>query len=246
MKFLRFSIALIKSVFIALNMIILGGLFLILCVVIGYKTTSKLGITWLWGKLFIFFTFSKIIVKGKENIPKDKGAVFLFSHASYLDIPALCTTKGGQINFAAKSLLLKFPILGFIMRAVEAIVIYPDREKSILEYKKAEKKIKEGDSFMIAPEGGRSSGEEILPFKSGPFIFAMNAHADMVPVLIYGAHKAWPREDKIAGLKQIFGTIYVEYFPPVSIAEFNEENRKEKAEEIRQMMLERLKEYQKA
>lgn len=244
MGLLRFIIALVRGVLIALNMIIVGGLFLILCILIGYNTASKLGITWLWGKVFIWCTTSRLVAVGKENIPKDKGAVFLFSHSSYLDIPALCATKGGQINFAAKSLLLKFPILGFIMRVVEPIVIYPDRERSILEYKKAEKNIKKGWSFMISPEGGRSSGEELLPFRSGPFIFAMNSNADMVPVLIYGAQKAWPKEDKIAGLRQLFGTIYVEYFPVVKVSEFTEENRKAKAEEIRLMMEEKLKNYQ--
>ncbi|MGH1469344.1 MAG: lysophospholipid acyltransferase family protein [Bdellovibrionales bacterium] len=225
-------------------MLVLGGLFLILCLVIGYKTTSRLGITWLWGKFFLWTVSARMVVKGREHIPKEGGAVFLFSHASYLDIPVLCASKGGQINFAAKSFLLDFPILGFIMRAVKAIVIYPDRERSIEQYKLAEERLKAGDSFMIAPEGGRSNGEELLPFKSGPFIFAMNAKADLVPVLIYGAHKLWPSKDKLPNLRKLFGTVHVEYFPKVSTADFTDDNRKEKAEEIRLRMLNSLKKLQ--
>ncbi len=245
MYLIRFITALVRGTLIALNMLIFGTLFLVLCLLIGYKKTSKLGITWFWGHIFVFLAGGRMLVKGKENIPKDKGAVFIFSHSSYLDIPVLCATKGGQINFAAKSGLLKFPILGFIMREVEAIVIYRDNiRKTIEQYQLAGKRLKEGFSFMIAPEGPRTTGEELKPFKSGPFIFAMNAKADLVPVLIYGAHRLWPKEDKMANLNKFCGKIYVEYFPKVSTADWTDENRKEKAEEIRQMMLLRLKDWQ--
>lgn len=244
MRAIRLIFALVRGFLIAMDMLVFGTLFLFLCIVIGYKRTSKLGITWLWGHIFVAMAGGKLITVGKENIPKDKGAVFIFSHSSYLDIPVLCATKGGQINFAAKSALLNFPILGFIMRVVKAIVIYRDDvKKTIEQYRLAGERLKEGFSFMVAPEGTRSSGEEITPFKSGPFIFAMNAEADLVPVLIYGAHTLWPREDKVANLNKFCGTIYVEYLPKVSTIGWTDENRKEKAEEIRQMMLTQLKKH---
>ncbi len=244
MKIIRGLFSILRGLLIALNMLVLGSLFLILCIALGYRITSRLGITWLWGKFFLWTVSARMVVKGKEHIPKDGGAVFLFSHASYLDIPVLCVSKGGQINFAAKSFLLDYPVLGFIMRVVKAIVIYPDRERSIEQYKLAEQRLKEGDDFMISPEGGRSNGEELLPFKSGPFIFAMNAKADLVPVLIYGAHELWPSKDKLPNLRKLFGTINVEYFPKVSTQDFTDENRKDKAEEIRLMMLKSLESFQ--
>lgn len=245
MGFIRFLVSLIRGVVISLNMLLIGGFYLIMCILVGYDSVSKWGLTQLWGKIFIWSTTSRLVVKGKENIPKGKGAVYLFSHSSYLDIPALCATKPGQINFAASAFLLSYPILGYIMRVVKAIVVYKDdREKSIEQYKLAEKRLENGENFMISPEGGRSEGEEVLPFKSGPFILAMNAKADLVPVLIYGAHHVWPKPDKISNLRRMFGTIYVEYMPKISIADFTEENRKEKAEEIRQDMIKVLERYQ--
>ncbi len=245
MKGLRFFLSIFRGLFIILNMLISSGLFLFFYFILGYNMISKLRLFWLWGKLFIWTVTVRLVVVGKENIPKKGGVILLFSHASFLDIPVLCVTKNGQINFAAKSYLLGYPILGFIMKAMRPIVIYPDREKSIQQYKLAEKRLKQGESFMIAPEGSRSSGEELLPFRSGPFIFAMNAKADLVPVLIYGSHKIWPKADKLPNMRKLFGTVYVEYFPKISIADFTEENRREKAEEIRQMMLKKLTQYQK-
>ncbi len=245
MRNLKLFLSIFRGLFIALNMLILGGLFSFLYFILGYNITSKLGISWLWGKLFIWIVTSKLIIIGKKNIPQKDGAIFLFSHSSYLDIPILCATKNWKINFVAKSYLLDYPVLGFIMKLVKMIIIYPDRRESIKQYKLAEERLKQGESFMIAPEGSRSSGEELLPFKSGPFIFAMNARADLVPVLIYGSHKIWPKKDKLPNMRNLFGTIYIEYLPKVSIIDFKEENRKEKAEEVRQMMLKKLVKYQK-
>ena len=226
-------------------MLVLGSLYILTTLIFGYKAAAYSGIPWLWGRLFCLIVTSRLVVKGTEHIPKKGGVVFLFSHSSYLDIPALFASHYGILNFAASAYLLKYPVLGFIMRAAKTIVISQDREESIRQYKVAEERLEQGDRFMISPEGGRSGGEEILPFKSGPFIFAMNAKATMVPVVIYGAHKVWPKKDKLPNFDHLFGTIYLEYLPEISTESFTEENRKDKAEEIRQLMSKKLSEYQK-
>ena len=245
LKVIRFLFSLIRGFLIGAVMLVLGSLYIFIALIFGYKAASYSGISWLWGRLFCLIVTSRLVVKGTEHIPKEGGVVFLFSHSSYLDIPALFASQYGLLNFAASAFLLKYPVLGFIMRTVKTIVISNDREESIRQYKMAEERLKEGDRFMISPEGGRSGGEEILPFKSGPFIFAMNAKATMVPVVIYGAHKIWPKSDKLPNFKQVFGTIYLEYLPEISTKDFTEDNRKEKAEKIRQAMEQKLFEYQK-
>jgi 1-acyl-sn-glycerol-3-phosphate acyltransferase len=237
MLILRLPFSILRGVLISLLMLTLGDLYILGCLFIGYPKTAKIGLSQLWGRLFLMIVSSRLVVSGKENIPKDQGGIYIFSHSSYLDIPVLCASKPGQINFAASDFLLAYPVLGFIMKTVQAIVVYrKDPQKSIEQYKLAEKRVAHGESFMISPEGGRSNGEEILPFKSGPFILAMNAKAPLVPVVVYGAHKVWPKADKLPNMRKMWGKIYIEYLPPVSTDDFTDDNRKEKAELIRQDM----------
>lgn len=244
MSCLRFLLSLIRGALISINMVVLGGLYILIAFFFGYKAAAYSGLPWLWGRVFCFIVSSRLVVKGKKNIPKGGGVVFLFSHSSYMDIPALFGSETGLINFVVSAFLLKYPILGSIIKTVKSVVISDDREESIKQYKAAEERLKNGDRFMVSPEGGRSNGEEVLPFKSGPFIFAMNSKATLVPVFIYGTHKIWPKADKLPNFRRLFGTFYVEYMPEVSTKDFTDENRKEKAEAIRQDMIKKLTYYQ--
>ena len=148
-------------------------------------------------------------------------------------------------NFAAKSYVFKIPIIGQVGRAMKTIEISKDLNKSIQEYKRAEELIRGGESFMIAPEGTRSDTEVINSFKSGPFLFAMNANADILPVVIYGASKIWSKKEPVPNLFSCGGLVRVHFMPLEEIKDFKQDNRKEKAEKIRQKMIKELDQIKK-
>ncbi len=50
--------------------------------------------------------------------------------------------------------------------------------------------IRDGNSFLIFPEGTRSRTAELLPFKKGGFIMAIKAKAPIVPVAVQGGTDA--------------------------------------------------------
>jgi 1-acyl-sn-glycerol-3-phosphate acyltransferase len=75
---------------------------------------------------------------------------------------------------------LAFDLGGFV--AVERA----DRNKAFASVDAAAASLRQGNSFLVFPEGTRSRTGELLPFKKGGFIMALQAQAPVVPVAVSG------------------------------------------------------------
>jgi 1-acyl-sn-glycerol-3-phosphate acyltransferase len=97
-----------------------------------------------------------------------------------------------------KAELRKLPIL---VRAFDLAGFVPlergNRDQSLPAIERAADALREGNSFLIFPEGTRSRTGELLPFKKGGFIMALKGHAPIVPVAIKGARDAMKKGSPI-------------------------------------------------
>jgi 1-acyl-sn-glycerol-3-phosphate acyltransferase len=74
--------------------------------------------------------------------------------------------------------------------------IFMDRKnprKSLDAIKRGVEKIKKGYSMAIFPEGTRSRGQGLLPFRAGSFHLATDSGADIVPVALSGSYEAFEK-----------------------------------------------------
>ena len=111
--------------------------------------------------------------------------VFTPDHRSHIDITALMGALP-RVHFAAKRELFDEPVLGAAMRALGMIPI--DRDHPALARRaldEAAAKAGKRVSVVIFPEGTRAPAGQMLPFKGGAFVFAIQ---EQVPVVLVALH----------------------------------------------------------
>ena len=88
-----------------------------------------------------------------------------------------------QFRWFAKRSLFRIPVIGTAMRMAGYVSVERGKSrsasKSLLE---AERALAQGDSLWVFPEGTRTRGEELGPFKRGAFHIAMDTGRPLVPV----------------------------------------------------------------
>jgi 1-acyl-sn-glycerol-3-phosphate acyltransferase len=91
------------------------------------------------------------------------------------------------LHILSKAELRKLPVLGRVLEVGGFVAVQRDnREAAFASIEQAAESIRRGNSFLIFPEGTRSRTDELLPFKKGGFVMALNAQAPIVPVAIMG------------------------------------------------------------
>ena len=184
----------------------------------------------IWGKTLSFIFNIKLVVKGKHNL-QNRNYVFASNHASLIDIPLLLIAVNRFTVFIAKSELSKIPIFKSILD--KAGFIFVDRKnndsavKSMNNLMEDIKKIPR--SVAIFPEGTRTSDGNLLPFKKGAAIFAINTDIPLVPVAISGTY-SWSKK-KLFDISQ--SVISFEFGEPITTENYSFDDRDYLTEKIK-------------
>lgn len=185
----------------------------------------------LWGEITLKIFNVKVRVSGQENIPQG-ACLFLFNHTSFFDIFAMFAAYP-HFRFGAKIELFSIPIFGKAMEKAGALPIARQKREEVMKvYDRAVERVARGEKFALSPEGGRNYEEKLLPFKAGPFLFAINAKMPMVPVVIRGAKDILGKGQFLPNWKSWQSEITVVFLPAVSVESKTEEDKKELQELI--------------
>ncbi|AMC12107.1 hypothetical protein Lupro_12920 [Lutibacter profundi] len=125
-------------------------------------------------KIGLFFLHKKIIISGKENIPKKGAVLFVGNHQNALiDAILIPTTTKRNIHFLTRASAFKNKIVDKILRSLNMIPVYRIRdgintvEKNIFIFKQCFEILKNEGSIEIFAEGNHHLERRIFPLKKG-------------------------------------------------------------------------------
>ncbi|WP_317131291.1 lysophospholipid acyltransferase family protein [Polaribacter sp. IC073] len=128
----------------------------------------------------------RIDFKSEESIEQDKSYMFCPNHASLLDPFLLIAISKNPIVFVGKKELAKIPVFGFLYKRTVIMVDRSSLESRKRVFKMAKKRLQNGVSMAIFPEGLVPSEDIILaPFKKGAFSLAIEFEIPIVPQVYY-------------------------------------------------------------
>lgn len=178
---------------LATYVLVIGPPALLIAVLVG-----RIGFLFTLGhfgvRMGLFLSGIRCRVYGSERIERTRAAVYAVNHSSNVEPPIVFDTLYElfpRLRVLYKAELRKLPVL---VRAFDLAGFIPlerrNRDQSLPAIDRAAAALREGNSFLIFPEGTRSRTGELLPFKKGGFIMAIKAEAPIVPVAIRGAREA--------------------------------------------------------
>jgi 1-acyl-sn-glycerol-3-phosphate acyltransferase len=142
---------------------------------------------------FLCRLYCRVETKGVENVPQKPPYIIAPNHVSILDHTvvsfAIGREKSDEVYTLASKHFFDNPFARFFMR-IAANVMRLDREDDFMPALQAASKVlRLGKSIYINPEGTRSKTGELLPFKVGVGVLAVETGATLVPVYIKGTFK---------------------------------------------------------
>lgn len=128
------------------------------------------------------FLFPSISYENKKyNLPKP--CIIVSNHTSYLDIVFCPFYIDHTAVFMGKHELLKIPLFKYFFVYLDIPVNRKSIKNAHKAFSDAGKKIDEGLSVVIYPEGTISENGRLKPFKNGAFKLAIEKQVSIVPVI---------------------------------------------------------------
>ena len=152
----------------------------------------------------VFTFYSPLKVYGKSNIPNES-FIFCSNHNSHMDVAILAVSVDKDFNHFGMLAARDYWFDNWIRRTSINLVMnlipierYNKGSERELTIKDTESMC---DAFMnynsrnliIFPEGTRGAPGRVNPFKRGAARFSLNLRKPILPAVIYGSHKVWPK-----------------------------------------------------
>ena len=158
----------------------------------------------------IFYNLAKLLARmifsmrviHPERMVESGPLLIAVNHSSFFDPPlaGICSRRG--VYYLARKTLLKWPFFGPLFPAMNVIPVERDgNDMSAL--REVIKKVKEGNAVLLFPEGTRSLDGDLQPARAGNGLVIAKTGAPVLPMRIFGAYEAFPKNARRFQLSQI-------------------------------------------
>jgi 1-acyl-sn-glycerol-3-phosphate acyltransferase len=145
------------------------------------KWSTPVFLVWSYLLSFLFLIFVK---RNKAKTP-NQSAVIIANHTSHLDIFLMYQILPMRnIVFMGKHEILRYPFIRTYFKGLHIPVDRSDKRQSAQSMFLAKRKLDEGWSVVIFPEGGIPDfvAPKMAAFKSGAFVIAQKAKVPIIPI----------------------------------------------------------------
>ena len=161
------------------------------------------GITRIWGRTILRVAGVRTTLDLRSPLPQGP-VVFVSNHVSAIDIPILFATLPRSFRIVFKRSLLYVPIMGQFLAAGRHVPI--DRSRAFQakrSLERAARRIHDGVSVALFPEGTRSGSGLMGSFKRGSFKLASDAGVPVVPVSLVGVRRVMRDDGIVPGVVEV-------------------------------------------
>ena len=189
----------------------------------GVQFGGRLMGIWTGICLKLFLNVS-IMVKGLENIPKDKKYFVVCSHQSMFETFYLQTIFKSSV-FILKKELMKIPLFGSYLKKMGCVSIDRDKiSKENLGFTGLVEKVlnDKRNTLIIFPQGTRKDYKDRSKFKKGFARIYNDFQINCLPIAI-NSGKTWPKSSLLKSKQNITVSILKSFEPGKDLEQFSKE-----------------------
>jgi len=231
MDYIRGIFSLLWKLYIGLIFVVTAIIFYPIIVPFLFNENAKrkafrLFVVWSWTVRICCFYFVNRL--SKNELPKGP-YIIVANHASYLDIFLIYSIVPREpFIFLGKIEILSYPLIKTYFKRFNIPVDRGSLVKSAKSLIVSGKKVKDGWSLMIFPEGGipDENNPKMTPFKEGAFQLAKNLNVPIVPITFMNNYRLLSDPSDVFGPASP-GIIKVHIHPYFSVEEIEKMTQKE-------------------
>lgn len=151
------------------------------------------GIVQAWARWLLRGFGVRVWVRGADNVRLDRSYVVAINHRSHLDVPVVASVIPLYLVAIYKRSLDFVPLLGQVLRISGSIAVdRRDRPGSRRQLDLVADRLARGRSIVFFPEGTRSAGPGLSPFKRGAAVVALEQQCAILPITVLGTGAVYP------------------------------------------------------
>lgn len=147
----------------------------------------------IWAPVILYGMGCFPVIRYEQRLVRGESYMLVANHTSMLDIMFMLRVSRNPFVFVGKKELVNIPVFGFFYKRVCILVDREDSRSRSGVYRRAQARLRDGQSICIFPEGGVPDEEvELDTFKDGAFKMAIAHGIPVVPIVFYDSKKRFP------------------------------------------------------